>query len=944
MSAGANVKVSANSSTYQQALKAARDSTKELASQFSLASTQAKLFGSTTDQLKAKQQELTAKIKAQKEITSLHHTEVERLTKVLSDQKGRQQELAAQLQTTKAAYEAEKKATGANSDSTQELAKQVKDLESQQKKLDGQIGSTEGKLQKATIAENNSQKATLELEKALEDTNKKLKDAALDEFAKGLDKVTDKLEKAQKAANVVSGAAVAAGTAAVAAWDEVDNGADNVIKATGATGEAAEALEQTYKNVASSFAADFDTIGSTLGEVNTRFGYTDEAAEACTTKFLKFSEITGTDAVQAVQLVSRAMGDAGIEADDYGTLLDQLAVAAQASGISVDTLTSYITKYGAPMRALGFDTASSIAIFSQWEKCGVNTEIAFSGMKKAISTWSAEGKDARVEFQKTLDEIAACPDIASATTKAIEVFGTKAGPDLADAIQGGRFEYSQFLDLIESSAGTVETTYNGVADNAQNVQIAMNNLKLAGAELGDTIQESATPVLEKVTEILRDVTQWLQNADDDTKQNIVTVGLLVAALAPATAGLTAMVKGVRSGIDAYKLIRDGIGAAAGALTGETAQKIAATAATTAHTVATGAATVAQNGLAAAQGALNAVMAANPILLVVAALAALGVGLVLAYNNCEEFRAGVDAAIGKAKEVFSNFAQGVGDAITTAKQHLADLKENCATKMQEIGQTISTKWNEAKQKTTETWQNIQQTVGNKLQSVRTDTQQKLESVKQTMATALQNMQSNTQQRLAAIQQAYSSHGGGVRGVVAAYMTAIRQNYQSAYDAINSMTGGRFGNILDTIRSRMNSARDAVSSAINQIKGFFNFSWSLPHLAMPHPRVSGSFSLNPPSVPSFSIDWYATGGIMKNPTAFGVNGSRLMVGGEAGAEAILPLAPFYAQLEQMLDDKVTAALKAMRVVVYVENKLDGDDLTAKVTPRVSSALADEAERIR
>ncbi len=922
MSAGANVKVSANSSTYQQALKAARDSTKELASQFSLASTQAKLFGSTTDQLKAKQQELTAKIKAQKEITSLHHTEVERLTKVLSNQKSRQQELAAQLQTTKAAYEAEKKATGENSDSTQELAKQVQDLESQQKKLDSQIGSTEGKLQKATIAENNSQKATLELEKALEDTNKKLKDAALDKFAKGLDKVTDKLEKAQKTANVVSGAAVAAGTAAVAAWDEVDNGADNVVKATGATGEAAEALEQTYKNVASSFAADFDTIGSTLGAVNTRFGYTDEAAEACTTKFLKFSEITGTDAVQAVQLVSRAMGDAGIEADDYGTLLDQLAVAAQASGISVDTLTSYITKYGAPMRALGFDTASSIAIFSQWEKCGVNTEIAFSGMKKAISTWSAEGKDARVEFQKTLDEIAACPDIASATTKAIEVFGTKAGPDLADAIQGGRFEYSQFLDLIESSAGTVETTYNGVADNAQNVQIAMNNLKMAGAELGDTIQESATPVLEKVTEILRDVTQWLQNADDDTKQNIVTVGLLVAALAPATAGLTAMVKGVRSGIDAYKLIRSGISTVAAALTGETAQKIAATAATTAHTVATGAATVAQNGLAAAQGVLNAVMAANPILLVVTALAALGVGLALAYNNCEEFRAGVDAAMSKAKEVFANFAQGVGEAITNAKQHLADLKENCATKMQEIGQTISTKWNEVKQKTAETWQNIQQTVGNKLQSVRTD----------------------TQQRLAAIQQAYSSHGGGVRGVVAAYMTAIRQSYQSAYDAINNMTGGRFGNILDTIRSRMNSARDAVSSAINQIKGFFNFSWSLPHLAMPHPRVSGRFSLNPPSAPSFSIDWYATGGIMKNPTAFGVNGSRLMVGGEAGAEAILPLAPFYAQLEQMLDDKVTAALKAMRVVVYVENKLDGDDLTAKVTPRVSSALADEAERIR
>lgn len=229
-------------------------------------------------------------------------------------------------------------------------------------------------------------------------------------------------------------------------------------------------------------------------------------------------------------------------------------------------------------------------------------------------------------------------------------------------------------------------------------------------------------------------------------------------------------------------------------------------------------------------------------------------------------------------------------------------------------------------------------------MRNDTQQKLDSVKQTMANALQNMQSNTQQRLAAIQQAYNSHGGGVRGVVAAYMTAIRQNYQSAYDAINSLTGGRFGDIANTIRNKMDSARNAVSSAINQIKGFFNFSWSLPHLAMPHPYISGHFSLNPPSVPSFGINWYATGGIMKNPTAFGINGSRLMVGGEAGEEAILPLAPFYTQLEQMLDNKVTAALKAMRVVVYVENKLDGDDLTAKVTPRVSSALADEAERIR
>ncbi|WP_078160386.1 phage tail tape measure protein, partial [Staphylococcus aureus] len=109
--------------------------------------------------------------------------------------------------------------------------------------------------------------------------------------------------------------------------------------------------------------------------------------ESATESFLKFSHITGSDGVQAVQLITRAMGDAGIEADEYQSVLDMVAKAAQASGISVDTLADSITKYGAPMRAMGFEMKESIALFSQWEKSGVNTEIAFSGLKKAISNW-----------------------------------------------------------------------------------------------------------------------------------------------------------------------------------------------------------------------------------------------------------------------------------------------------------------------------------------------------------------------------------------------------------------------------------------------------------------------------------------------------------------------------------------------------------------------------
>ena len=129
-------------------------------------------------------------------------------------------------------------------------------------------------------------------------------------------------------------------------------------------------------------------------------------------------------------------------------------------------------------------------------------------MKNAISKWSAEGKDAKVEFGKVLDEIANCPDIASATTKAIEVFGKKAGPDLADAIQGGRFEYSDFLNLLENSNGTVETTYNNITDANDDAKIAMNNVKLAASELGSTIMTGASPIIKDLTEKVKEVTQW----------------------------------------------------------------------------------------------------------------------------------------------------------------------------------------------------------------------------------------------------------------------------------------------------------------------------------------------------------------------------------------------------------------------------------------------------
>lgn len=100
---------------------------------------------------------------------------------------------------------------------------------------------------------------------------------------------------------------------------------------------------------------------------------------------------------------------------------------------------------------------------------------------------------------------------------------------------------------------------------------------------------------------------------------------------------------------------------------------------------------------------------------------------------------------------------------------------------------------------------------------------------------------------------------------------------------------FEKIKSTITEKINGAKDAVKSAIDKIKSFFNFSWSLPRLKLPHISISGKFSLNPPSVPHFGIDWYAKamkdGMILNNPTIFGMMNGKLLGGGEAGSETIV-----------------------------------------------------------
>ena len=397
------------------------------------------------------------------------------------------------------------------------------------------------------------------------------------------------------------------------AYAEFDTGYDNLIKATGATGATAQEMENAYKNVSKSIKADMGAIGSAVGEVNTRFGYTDSELEKASEAFLKFANVTGTDATQAVRLVSRAMENAGIDSSEYATVLDQLTVAGQASGISVGKLAESLTKNGVQMRAMGLDIEETIALLAQWEKAGVNTDTMLVGMKTAFKEWSDQGKNSKREFERIIRTISLTSDSTEAAKIAIDNFGKKAGPELAEMVKKGQFEYSEFLKIIEGSGGTVENTYEQTQDAFDKIQLAAQGLKT----------DVATAMKDMLDEYAPEIDELISTVKD---------GISVALQTFMTEILPAIKDGISWIIDNLPLIEAlvvGIG------TAFAAWKVVGL--ITAITTALEGMTAAEVLLTAKTWLLNTALFSNPIGAIIAAISALVAAFIYLWNTSDEFR-------------------------------------------------------------------------------------------------------------------------------------------------------------------------------------------------------------------------------------------------------------------------------------------------------------------
>lgn len=452
---------------------------------------------------------------------------------------------------------------------------------------------------------------------------------ALENVGKETDDVNKKTEKAGDGFTVFKG--VLADLAATAikevvsglkdlasgvynAWAAYDEGADTITAATGAIGEESEALMKVYKNVASSISADLGTVGKAVGEVATRFDASGEELEELSKAFLEFSEINGTDVKTSVDNVQTAMAAWGISAKDTALVLDLLNTAGQQTGVNVDSLAQSLSQNAPALQELGFSASDSALFLANLSKNGVDATATLTGLKKAMATASSAG----IPFETAISNLEESIKNAETSTEAIilatDLFGTRAGVSIASAIKDGRLSFEELGTTLEDFNGNVSTTYNAMLDAPDEIALAIQNVKLEAAGLFDEILTTYAPMIKEFLGTVKD--ELLPGLTDTLKNDIIP------AIESAITWVT----------DNKDIIISALGGIATALIALNVAKMIS-----GVVKAFQAWQVATQGMTIAQAALNVVMSANPIGLVIAAVAGLVAAIVLLWNNSEEFR-------------------------------------------------------------------------------------------------------------------------------------------------------------------------------------------------------------------------------------------------------------------------------------------------------------------
>lgn len=771
-----------------------------------------------------------------------------------------QKTLGAEMQKTTALFSKDADAKKKNAAQVEILNKQIANQKERISQLSMMYDESVKKTGENSTASLKWKEALVQAEAELANLESKLKSvdkngfqifgASIEAAGKKVKKLGEDVSKVgETLSKNVTAPIMAVGAASIAAAKDVDNGLDTIITKTGATGEQLEDMQKRMENIATSIPISFETAGAAIGEVNTRFGVTGQELEDLSAHFIKFAELNGTDVSSSIDSVQKMMSAFGLETKDAGAVLDTLNKVGQDTGISVTKLADSLVTNGSALRELNLNAADSAVLLGNLEKSGIDTSVVMTGLSKVQQKAAKDGKDMSAVLETAF----------SSSANAVEIFGAKAGPKLYEAMQSGILTMDMFsggLVTLEDNLGSVNDTFEATLDPWDQWETTLNQLKITGAELGTTLLTMLQPVLDQVSQGVKGLSDYLNTLDEDQKKQIITIAGVAAAAGPVLAIVGKGITFVGSLISVGGTLISGIGTIVGILGG-------------------------------------------PLTLAIAGAVAAGVLLYKNWDKVKEFAANtaetVRAKFDEMKTNVTNIFEGVKTSITTkisdAKTNAENLfeaikngaaersdamkasvsnifestKTGIAEKVSAAKAAVVSTFDAIKQNTVDRAGAMQTALSNIFESTKAGIISKVTTTKENAVNLFESMKASVTERSEAMRASVTNIYEATKQSIAEKVTAMRANVANAFDTIKQSMVDRVEaarttvmNIFESIRSgiadKINAARNAVQTAVDRIKSIMNFSWSLPHLKLPHISVSGSFSLMPPSVPHFSISWY------------------------------------------------------------------------------------------
>lgn len=601
-----------------------------------------------------------------------------------------------------------------------------------------------------------------------------------------------KVEDLGKKFSVLSASIVAIGTASIAATMEMDDGYDTVVTKTGATGEALEDLKSRVDDVFTSLPTTAEDAGIAIGEVNTRFGLTGEACSELSKQFIEFANINGTDLNTAIDNVDEIMTKFGVDSKDTASVLGILTKAGQDTGLSMETLEGALTTNGSAFKEMGLDLTSSVNLLAQLEANGVDTSIAITGLKKAVINATSDGKSADEALKETIDSIKNAETETEALSAATELFGSKGAAEMTQAIREGRLSIDDLTGSLGDYASTVEDTYNETLDPWDETQVALNNLKVAGSQLGESILTTLQPAITKLVEKAKELTSWFTNLSDGQKEMIVKVAGIVAAIGPVLIVVGKVIGFIGTIMTWVPKIQAAI----------TAIKTACI-------------------------ALNAVMAANPIALIVIAIVGVIAILVTLYNKCEWFRNAVNAIVtsiidfikGAIDSVVNFFTVTIPNAFNTVINFVKEnwqgllllivnpfagafklLYDNCEGFRTLIDNTFTA----IKEFFVNLWNNIVLIITTVWTTITTF-----------ITTTLTTIQTTVTNIFNAIKNTITTIWDTIKNTIVSIITGIQNTMTSIFTNIKTAVSNIFTNMVSAIKTTLTSGKTAITTICSNI---------------------------------------------------------------------------------------------------------------------------------